>query len=261
MEELSKKQQILQYQAQGIDIPKTINITVPQIEVTYHNFTVVGIAEGSWLSAASVSGIQLAKACYISYNTLNDIYPKYADDATLFFAETRSIQDVETAKQEIERQYGAKHDFEIITRNEIVSDLRKDIDQIFVSLYVPVLFAALNAVIGVLSIMIINVNSRTREIGILRSQGMSRAQIITCTVGEVLVLGSIGFITAIALGLIFQSIIVQFMNISGFIMPQIISINSIEIAIIEAIAISTISAAYPAYRASKLDIVNSLRAT
>jgi putative ABC transport system permease protein len=94
-----------------------------------------------------------------------------------------------------------------------------------------------------------------------KKSGMSRAQIITCIVGEVLVLGSIGFITAITLGLIFQSIIVQFMNISGFIMPQVISINSIEIAIIEAIAISTISAAYPAYRASKLDIVNSLRAT
>jgi len=46
---------------------------------------------------------------------------------------------------------------------------------------------------------------------------MSRAQIITCIVGEVLVLGSIGLIIALALGLIFQSIIVQFMNISGFI--------------------------------------------
>jgi ABC-type lipoprotein release transport system permease subunit len=58
------QQQILQYQTQGIDIPKTINITVPQIEVTYHNFTVVGIAEGSWLSAASLSGIQRQSLLY-----------------------------------------------------------------------------------------------------------------------------------------------------------------------------------------------------
>jgi ABC-type antimicrobial peptide transport system permease subunit len=74
-------------------------------------------------------------------------------------------------------------------------------------------------------------------------------------------LGSIGFIVALGLGLIFQAIVVQFMNFSGFIMPQIISFSSIEIAIIEALAISMISAVYPAYRASKLDIVNSLKAT
>jgi putative ABC transport system permease protein len=253
--------QIAQYQALGKNITATITVKVPQVEVTYHNFTIVGIAQGALMRVASFSQVQLDKACYISYNSLNDIYPAHKDSANLFFAEAKSSQDIETAKQQLESLYGTMYNLEIITRNQIVDNLKGDIDSVFVSLYVPVLFAALNAVIGTFSITVMNVNARRREIGILKSQGMSRSQIVVSVVGEVLVLGSIGFVVALILGVIFQSIVVEFMNLSGFIMPFKISVSSVEIALFEALAISTLSAVYPAYRASKLDIVNSLRAT
>jgi putative ABC transport system permease protein len=108
--------------------------------------------------------------------------------------------------------------------------------------------------------MIMNVSARRREIGILRSQGMSKAQVVTSLIGEVLVSGLIGFVIALGLGLIFLSITVSFMNTAGFIMPFTISISAIQLALAEAIVISVISAAYPAYRAAKLGIVDSLRA-
>ena len=126
-------------------------------------------------------------------------------------------------------------------------------------LYTPVIFAALNAVIGVMSIMIINITVRKREIGILRSQGMSKSQVVTSVIGEVLILGIVGFIIATGLGLIFQSILIQFMNAKGFVAPFIISVDSIRLALVEALVISVISAAYPAYRIVKLGIVESLR--
>lgn len=88
---------------------------------------------------------------------------------------------------------------------------------------------------------------------------MSRMQVITSIVGEVLVLGIVGFAISVGLGLIFQSIVVTFMNLAGFIMPLTISTSSIQLALIEALVISVISAAYPAYRASKLGIADSLR--
>jgi ABC-type antimicrobial peptide transport system permease subunit len=75
------------------------------------------------------------------------------------------------------------------------------------------------------------------------------------------VLGLVGFVIALGLGLIFQSIVVTFMNIAGFIMPFTISLSAIQLALVQAVVISVISAAYPAYRAAKLDIVDSLRAT
>jgi ABC-type antimicrobial peptide transport system permease subunit len=254
------QKQIAPSHALGITLPATISVEVPQVQVTYHNFTVTGIAEGSWLRAASFSGIKLAKACYISYNSLNDIYPKHKDEATVFFAAAKTGADLEAAKQQIESEYGSKYNLDMVTRNQIVNDIRGDIDRIFLSLYIPSLFAAINAVIGVLSIMLMNIGSRKREIGILRSQGMSRLQVITSIIGEVLVLGTVGFLIALGLGVIFQSIVVTFMNLSGFVMPFVISAISIEIALVEAVAISVLSAAYPAYRASKLDIVDSLRA-
>jgi putative ABC transport system permease protein len=244
-----------------IDIPSTITVFVPEIRITYVNFTVVGISEGAWLRAASFGGIQLSKTCYISYNSLGETFPEYEDKATVFFAEAKSSLDVERAREQVIESYGDEYELDVITRDEVLNDVAGEIDKIFLSLYIPVLFAVLNAVIGVLSIMIMNVSTRRREIGILRSQGMSRSQLVASIVGEVLVLGLVGFVIALGLGLIFQSIVVTFMNIAGFIMPFTISLSAIQLALVQAVVISVISAAYPAYRAAKLDIVDSLRAT
>ena len=242
-----------------VDVPDSTTVYVPQIQITYENFTVVGISEGAWLRAASFGSLQLSKTCYISYNSLNDTFPDFHNNATIFFAAATSSQDVERAREQILNSFETEYDLDVVTRDEVLNDVAEEIDKIFLSLYIPVLFASLNAIIGVLSIMIINVNSRRREIGILRSQGMSRSQVVSSIIGEVLVLGIVGFVIAVGLGLIFQSIVVAFMNLGGFMMPFTISLDSIQLALVEAIVISVISAAYPAYKAAKLNIVESLR--
>lgn len=241
------------------NIPSTITVNIPQVKIRYENLTIVGITEGAWLRSASFNGIQLSKTCYISYNTLNETFPAYQDQATMFFAQVNSSKGIQSTRERVIEAYGTDNKLTVVTRDEILKPVTAQIDQIFITLYTPIFFAALNAIIGVLSIMIMNVTTRRREIGILRSQGMSRMQVITSIVGEVLVLGIVGFAISVGLGLIFQSIVVTFMNLAGFIMPLTISTSSIQLALIEALVISVISAAYPAYRASKLGIADSLR--
>jgi ABC-type antimicrobial peptide transport system permease subunit len=48
--------------------------------------------------------------------------------------------------------------------------------------------------------MIMNVAERRREIGIFRSQGMSKAQVITSIIGEATFLGVVGFAMGIMWG-------------------------------------------------------------
>jgi putative ABC transport system permease protein len=225
----------------------------------WEDFTIVGITKGTLLRTPQVDGIQLSKTCYISYTSLKDIYPNYDDGATMFFAQANSSGEAEQAKEEVIQQYGTAYDLSVVTREKMLNSVKKSVDKVFLMLYTPLIFAALNAVIGVMSIMIINITMRKREIGILRSQGMSKSQVVMSLIGEVVILGIVGFIIATGLGLIFQSILIGFMNTKGFVAPFIISVGSIRLALVEAIFISVISAAYPSYRIVKLGIVESLR--
>jgi putative ABC transport system permease protein len=226
---------------------------------TWTNFTVVGIAEGFWLELMSFSGLALSKTCYISYSSLNLFFPDFKDEAKVFFAEVKPNQDVDYIKDQIMELYKTEHKLTIVTHNDILEEVNTEVNKIFLTLYTIVLFAIINAVIGMTAIMIMNVTMRRREIGILRSQGMSKSQVMTSIIGEGLALGVVGFVTSIALGYIFHSITVNHMNFGGFKIDFFISFDSIILAIVLSTLISIISSAYPAYRTSKLNIAESLR--
>ena len=121
------------------------------------------------------------------------------------------------------------------------------------------MFAVANSAIGVAAIMIMNVSERKREIGIIRSQGMSRGQVVISIFGEATCLGFIGFLTGTVVGLIFHRITVSYMRVAGFPMPYIIPYDSIWVSLILAIITAITSAVYAANRASKLNIVEALR--
>jgi putative ABC transport system permease protein len=104
-----------------------------------------------------------------------------------------------------------------------------------------------------------NVAERRREIGILRSQGMSKFQVVISIIGEATCLGVVGFFAGTVVGLIFHRITVSYMRVEGFPMPFIIPFDAVELSLVLAVITSVISAIYPANRASKLDIVEALR--
>ena len=162
------------------------NYTVPVL--AWKNFTVVGIAQGAWLDIMSFGNFMLSEASYISYNNLNETFPASSDNyngqANLFFVKVNANTNIDQTKNSIQTKYGNEYKLSITTYNDAVQRVRSSIDQIFYILYSIVIFAVLNAGIGVAAIMIMNVAERRREIGIYRSQGMSKAQVVTSIIGE-----------------------------------------------------------------------------
>ena len=242
-----------------VDIPTTITIYVPQIKTTYVSFTIVGIAKGAWLEIMSFGGFSLSEACYISYNSLNETYPKYDNQSNMFFIKANPDQDVDYIRNLIKESYSNDYELSVTTYNDAVERVRTAIDEIFYILYSVVIFAVVNAAIGVAAIMIMNIAERRREIGILRSQGMSRAQVVFSIIGEAASLGVVGFISGTAVGLMLYRAVVSYMRVEGFPMPFILPVDAIILSLVLAIITSIISAVYPAHRASKLDIVEALR--
>lgn len=237
------------------------NYTRPVL--AWRNFTVVGIAQGAWLDIMSFGNFMLSEASYISYNNLNVTFPNsfndYNDTANIFFVKINQGSNIDQTKSNIMDSYGREYSINVSTYNDAVQRVQSSIDEIFYILYSVVMFAVLNAGIGVAAIMIMNVAERRREIGIYRSQGMSKGQVVVSILGEAAFLGVVGSIMGVVVGLMFHRVTVSYMRVEGFPMAFLIPFAAIEVTIVLALLTAVISAVYPANKASKQNIVDSIR--
>lgn len=235
--------------------------TVPVL--AWKNYTVVGIAQGAWLDIMSFGNFVLSEASYISFNNLNETFPNsnkdYNNTANLFFVKVDQNTNIEQTKNSLLDSYGDEYSLSITTYDDAVQRVRSSIDEIFYILYSIVMFAVLNAGIGVAAIMIMNVAERRREIGIFRSQGMSKSQVVTSIIGEATFLGVVGFAMGIIVGLMFHRVTVSYMRLEGFPMAFIIPFEAMAITLFLALMTAVISAVYPADKASKQNIVDAIR--
>ncbi|MGX9291329.1 ABC transporter permease [Bacillus sp. A015] len=108
--------------------------------------------------------------------------------------------------------------------------------------------------IGVMNIMLVSVTERTREIGIRKALGATRAQILVQFLIESVVLTLIGGLMGIALGLGGASLVSLF---AGW--PSLVSWQVVCGGVLFSMLIGIIFGLIPANKAARLDPIESLR--
>ena len=248
------------YMGQTVTQTVSYQYTVPVL--AWKNYTVIGVAQGAWLDIMSFGNFVLSEASYISYNNLNSTFPNHNDynnTSNLFFVKVNPNTNIEQTKNSLLETYGKEYKLTVTTYDDAVQRVQSSIDEIFYILYAVVMFAVLNAAIGVAAIMVMNVAERRREIGIFRSQGMSKSQVVTSIIGEATFLGVVGFLMGMLVGLMFHRVTVSYMRLEGFPMAFILPYDTMMITLVLALVTAVIGAVYPALRASKQNIVDSIR--
>jgi putative ABC transport system permease protein len=221
-------------------------------------FTVIGIvAEGAQIA----QNMPLSKVCYISYHTLNLQWGYYEDEASMFYVKVKPEyqDDIGYVRDRILERFGKRYGIGVITRVDVLDAIKGNVQQIWGLFYAIILFSVAIAAIGMSSIMIMNISERRREIGIIRSQGMSKLQVGTMIIGEATILGLIGLTLGIISGLVFYQGVVFVMTQTGFSVPFTVPYDSIRTATFLAIGVSIVSVLYPVYKANKMNIVEALR--
>ena len=135
-------------------------------------------------------------------------------------------------------------------------DATKDMHTFVAMLYVLLGFSVIVSLFGMVNTMILAVFERTREIGLLRTIGMTRRQARQMIRHESIVTALIGAALGIALGLFLSVVIaVATPNASG------ITIPFVPIAAFTAVAAlaGVIAAILPARRASRLNVLEALQ--
>jgi putative ABC transport system permease protein len=120
-----------------------------------------------------------------------------------------------------------------------------------------VVLPAIGLVVGaivIMNIMLVAVAERTREIGIRKSLGARRSDILAQFLIEAATLSTLGAATGVALGIVLAQVVTQVTP-----MPVSVAPWSIWLSVALGTVIGVVSGVYPATRAARLDPIAALR--
>jgi putative ABC transport system permease protein len=113
--------------------------------------------------------------------------------------------------------------------------------------------------IGIMNIMLVAVNERTREIGLRKAVGASNGNIILQFLIETIIITTLGGLIGIIVGVLVSLLASFIIRSLGYDWSFLISLLSIFMALTVSAAIGLVFGIYPASKASKLEPVEALR--
>jgi putative ABC transport system permease protein len=108
--------------------------------------------------------------------------------------------------------------------------------------------------IVIMNIMLVSVTERTREIGLRKSLGARRKDILRQFIVEAGTLSGVGGLLGIGLGAALAAVVAKVSPLPAQLTPW-----SIALGLALGIGVGLVAGAYPAYRAAKLDPIEALR--
>jgi putative ABC transport system permease protein len=209
-----------------------------KISLWERNFTVVGTYEPAAGSRVKVS-LKTMQEQLESDGKCNTFLVKLTDPA----------RETETA-QLISDKFP---DLQIIPMRELEEIYGNSIPALNVFLNVVIGIAAVISALIILLTMYTTVTERTRQIGILKSMGMSKSGIALIIAQEALLISLLGVFSGIILTVLLSFILVKTTS-----MQVKLDINLMLMTLLIGLVGGAIGALYPAIRAARLDAVEAL---
>jgi putative ABC transport system permease protein len=146
---------------------------------------------------------------------------------------------------------------EVLNQQELKENREDQINNLVNLFYGLLLFAIVISLFGIANTLALSIHERTRELGMLRAIGMSRRQVRTMIRYEAVITALIGAILGMVLGIVFAALIAQPLKDEGFTLSY--PVGSLALLLILAAIAGVLAAIFPARRASKLDVLESLQ--
>ncbi len=227
------------------------------IKVAGIKYRVIGILKDKGSSA-------FLNADNIVLTTCNNIRRLFPTDGTTYNVGVMvsDINKLEPAISEAKGTFRPIRKLAIDEENNFYIDKSDSIAEIFMNSLGAITTAAafiglitlFGAAIGLMNIMLVAVNERTREIGLIKAIGGTRKSIRNQFLFESIFISLIGAIFGIILGVIVGNVVGLFLH-TGFVVPW----GWVVTGIVVCSAVGLFAGLYPAVKAARLDPIVALR--
>jgi putative ABC transport system permease protein len=146
------------------------------------------------------------------------------------------------------------NDFTVEQSDSLLNMLKDNTAKIRIATIGIGLITLIGAAIGLMNIMLVSVTERTREIGISKAIGATRANIMNQFLTEAVLICQMGGIVGIILGIAIGNGVAMLLG-GKFIMPW----AWIILGFVTCLIVGLASGLYPALKAARLDPIESLR--
>ncbi len=228
------------------------------------DFTIVGILE----QKGKLFDFNFDELALIPLSTAAAIWGRDTERSVVLIVRARSAERVEQAMDQITDVLRRRHkllpaqpnDFEVQSQAGVLKAVKKVTDGISMGAAVIVGFALLVATIGVTNIMLVSVTERTREIGIRKAIGAKSQNILSQFLIEAVTLCALGGAVGILAGLGFSVVGQAILNhlIPGW-PPISIPLMVYVLGVFVPAFFGVLAGLWPAYKAARLDPIESLR--
>lgn len=238
----------------GENTGRAVDKVVKVAGIKYH---VIGVLKDKGSSA-------FLNADNIVLTTYNNIRRLFPTDGTSYNigVMVNNINEMDAAVSEAKGTFRLIRKLAVNEENNFYIDKSDSIAEIFMSSLGAITTAAafiglitlFGAAIGLMNIMLVSVNERTREIGLIKAIGGSRKSIRSQFLFESIFISLIGALFGIILGVIVGNVVGLFLH-TGFVIPW----GWIIIGIVVCSAVGLFAGLYPAVKAARLDPIVALR--
>ncbi|MCC6236139.1 MAG: ABC transporter permease [Dehalococcoidia bacterium] len=227
-------------------------------------FTVVGVLEQQGGLGGSDNSVYLpvtALQSRVSGLSRNAAGQVFVSQISVLASQEVPESDVKAAVTDflMRRHRVDTPDFSVLSQDDLLATVRT------ISTVLTLLLASIAGIsllvggIGVMNIMLVSVTERTREIGIRLAIGATSADILQQFIAEALFVTLIGGSVGIALGAL-PALLLNGLPVGGGTLTTSVQGWSIALALLVSGGIGLASGIYPAWRASRLDPIEALRA-
>jgi len=152
-----------------------------------------------------------------------------------------------------------RHDVILKSYAEISRNVSRIVGGIEWSLWLLVYLGFVVAAFGVVNTLTMNVLEQTRELGLLRIVAMTKAQVRRTIVTQALIIGGVGLPPGIAVGVL-NAYVMNLGMMSAFAHPIQFHIHPglLVLTMLGSLLIVLVAAVIPAYRATRIDVVEAL---
>lgn len=182
------------------------------------------------------------------------------DTTTLFriFVEVRSHDEMDEAAREVRGILEARHDgvedITVIKQDSLVAAFDKILSVLTAALVAIAAISLAVAGVGIMNVMLVSVNERTPEIGLLKALGAESGQVLAAFLTEAAILSSLGGLCGILTGYALTALARWLWPV----LPAHVPAWAVLTAVVVAITVGLVFGALPARRASRLDPVLAL---